>query len=47
MKIKQWFITVFSKIGQFLSVLFTDVLQKELEVVLPIAMQIVTDISKD
>lgn len=47
MNIKQWFITKLGVLGQFLSVLFKTTVQKELEVVLPLAALAVAQIEAD
>lgn len=47
MSFKQWFIAKMGIIGQFLSVLFKDVVQKQLALVLPIAAKVVKQISQD
>lgn len=44
---KQFFIKFFGKLGTFLAVLFKDTLQKELEAVAPIALQVVKQIAQD
>lgn len=47
MNMKEWIIAKLGILGQFLSVLFKDALQKELKLVLPIAAKIVAQIAAD
>lgn len=45
--IKQWLLTTLGDLGKFLSVLFKESLKKELEVVAPIALQVVKQVASD
>ncbi len=47
MNVKEWIIAKLGILGQFLSVLFKDALQKELKLVLPIAAKVVAQIAAD
>ena len=47
MSFKQTLLGAFGSLGRFLAILFKDALQKELEVVLPIAIGAVTSVASD
>ena len=47
MNIKQTILRIFGKLGQFLSILFADAVRKELEVVMPIAVNAVKTVALD
>lgn len=47
MNFKQWFMKAMGELGQFLSVLFKDALQKELKAVMPIALAAVKQVAAD
>lgn len=47
MKIKAFFVKSLGIVGRFLSILFNDVIHKELELLLPIAEQVVVQVASD
>lgn len=47
MSFKQTILSAFGSLGKFLAILFKDALQKELEVILPIAIGAVTSVATD
>jgi hypothetical protein len=44
---KTWLLKFFGSLGEFLSVLFTTVIKKELNVALPIALEAVKQVAND
>ncbi len=47
MNIKLWFLGLLGDLGKFLKVLFKDALQKQLKLIMPIAMDAVKQVASD